>query len=60
MIAEKTKLTKKVGEITEKKECRDSEHKPPTMVVYEPGIYEHTCPSCGEITNFTVAKKPTL
>jgi Zn ribbon nucleic-acid-binding protein len=39
--------------------CRHPEHNPPSMMVYENGIYEHECPSCGHKQHFTV-NKPTL
>jgi hypothetical protein len=26
--------------------CHHPEHNPPSMIVLEPGTYEHTCPSC--------------
>lgn len=34
--------------------CNDPEHKPPSHMVYEPGEYEWTCPSCGKVTKFIV------
>lgn len=34
--------------------CRDSDHNPPTMIVLEPGLYEHTCPSCKKKTHFRI------
>ena len=34
--------------------CRDSEHNPPSMMVFEPGVYEHTCPTCGQKMVFRV------
>jgi hypothetical protein len=41
--------------ITEpEKICHDSEHEPPNMMVWQPGTYKHTCPTCGKITVFTV------
>lgn len=43
-----------------KERCRDREHNPPSMVVYEPGVYEHTCSSCGNKQTFVVAEGPTL
>lgn len=39
--------------------CRDPSHGPPTMQVFDNGVYEHTCPSCGSSTTFVVSK-PTL
>lgn len=53
--------TKKIGELTplpKSVTCRDREHNPAGMRVYSPGIYEHTCPSCGHVTRFTVARGP--
>ncbi len=38
--------------------CRDPEHNPPSMMVYPPGVYEHTCPRCEEKKTFTV--RPVL
>jgi hypothetical protein len=35
-------------------QCRHPEHNPPSMQVFEPGEYKHTCPRCGEVTNFSV------
>lgn len=39
--------------------CRDREHSPPGMMVFEEGSYEHECPRCHHITYFTIIK-PTL
>jgi hypothetical protein len=44
--------TVKIGEVLEP--CQDPEHRPPGHRVFEPGIYEHTCPKCGEKTVFVV------
>lgn len=38
--------------------CVHPEHKPPGMIVLEPGTWEHTCPACGEKTVFRV-ERPT-
>lgn len=35
--------------------CRDSEHNPPSHMVWPDGVYEHTCPSCGHKTRFTIS-----
>ena len=35
--------------------CFDQEHNPPMHMVYEPGTYRHTCPTCGNVKVFTVA-----
>jgi len=34
--------------------CQSREHLPPSMMVFQPGEYEHECPACGHITHFTV------
>lgn len=39
--------------------CSHPEHNPPSMRVFEPGVYEHTCPKCGAKKTFTVPR-PTL
>ena len=49
--------TKKIGEI--EKPCFHPEHNPPSMMVYEPGVYEHVCPACGRRQVFRVTR-PTL
>jgi hypothetical protein len=40
--------------------CLDPDHKPPTMVVWDPGEYEHTCPRCGRITKFVVPMRECM
>lgn len=34
--------------------CMHPEHNPPNMIVFDPGVYEHTCPACGAKMIFTV------
>lgn len=34
--------------------CLSSQHNPPSMMVYSPGVYQHTCPACGAVQIFTV------
>lgn len=34
--------------------CYDPDHLPPMFKVFEPGVYEHTCPACGLKTLFRV------
>lgn len=51
--------TKKIANLPKNETCRDREHNPPNMIVYEDGVYEHTCPSCGNKIIFTV-RKPML
>ena len=36
--------------------CQHPEHNPPSMMVFEPGMYEHTCPQCGNTQRFTVSE----
>ena len=38
----------------EPKPCRHPQHDPPTMIVLDPGTYEHTCPGCGRRKIFRV------
>lgn len=44
--------TIKIGDIEQP--CRSPEHNPPSHMVFPDGIYEHTCPSCGEKHQFVV------
>lgn len=44
--------TVKIGEV--ERPCLHPEHNPPSMVVWEPGVYQHTCPACGAKITFTV------
>lgn len=52
--------TRKIKDFPSDKQCIDSEHNPPTMIVLEPGIYEHECPSCHNVQTFIIPPKPTL
>ncbi len=36
--------------------CSHLEHEPPRHRVFEPGVYEHTCPACGARQIFTVER----
>jgi hypothetical protein len=47
-------MLKKIADLQEKEPCLDPEHNPPAMIVLEPGIYEHTCPSCNNKIRFTI------
>lgn len=40
--------------IRQKPICRSECHDPPSMMYLPPGRYEHTCPACGEATEFFV------
>lgn len=51
--------TKKIKDVDPKyldKVCYDPGHNVPSMQVFEPGTYEHTCPSCGNKIVFTVSR----
>ena len=39
--------------------CRHPDHNPPSMRVFAPGTYQHTCPRCGATSTFVV-EKPRL
>lgn len=43
---------KRIGEA--KQPCISPEHNPPMHIVLPAGIYEYTCPSCGEKQTFEV------
>jgi len=45
-------MIKKIADL--KQPCLHPEHDPPSHMVLEPGIYEHTCPNCGRKMTFTV------
>lgn len=40
--------------------CQHPEHEPPSMRVFKPGTYEHTCPGCGHKGFFVVPEGPRL
>lgn len=46
--------TRKIGDLRFVQPCRHPEHLPPTMRVWRPGVYEHTCPGCGNVIRFVV------
>lgn len=54
-VVEQDKLTsgtKMIGDVP--RPCAHPSHNPPGHMVYEPGVYEHTCPGCGKKTVFAV------
>lgn len=51
---------RKVVEFKENTPCRDPGHNPPNMIVLDPGMYEWTCPGCGQKQYLTVPPRPTL
>jgi hypothetical protein len=52
--------TRKIADLPNHDTCRDPAHDPPTMMLFEPGVYEHTCPSCGHATRFVVPRRTQL
>jgi hypothetical protein len=50
--------TRKIDDLPIAKPCRDPDHHPAAHVVRPPGIYEHTCPSCGQTFTFVVPQGP--
>lgn len=46
--------TRKIKEEKEMKPCFSSDHNPPSHMVFEPGLYEHTCSACGRKITFRV------
>jgi hypothetical protein len=46
--------TRKIADLPKRFHCNDRDHNPPIMRVYSPGVYEHTCPSCGKTITFTI------
>ena len=46
--------TRKISDLPKTDYCRDTEHEPPKFMVYEPGVWEHICPTCGKRTEFIV------
>lgn len=40
--------------------CKDPNHNPPSMQVFEPGIWEHTCPTCNHKQKFIIDLTGTL
>lgn len=52
--------TRKLPEKDQPPPCTHPEHHPPGMQVFEPGLYEHTCPACGWKQIFRVPVKYSL
>jgi len=50
--------TRKISD-DEPRPCTHPEHNPPSMMVFENGLWEHICPACGHRQVFRVSK-PTL
>lgn len=53
--------TRKIADLPDSvlKPCYHPEHNPPSMIVYEPGVWEHKCPGCGHVVEFSVVR-PTM
>ena len=48
--------TKRIGDVDKfpSNPCVNPEHNPPGHMVFPNGVYEHTCPGCGNKIIFTV------
>lgn len=46
--------TRKISDDKEHRPCFSRDHSPPSHMVFEPGLYEHTCSECGKKTVFRV------
>lgn len=46
--------TKKIADLPTLRGCRSPQHQPPAHESLPPGVYEHTCPSCGHQVRFRV------
>ena len=46
--------TKKISDDKQDRPCFSRDHNPPSMMVFSPGTYEHTCSDCGKKTVFRV------
>lgn len=52
--------TRKIADLPKRDVCRDPEHAPSRFACFEPGVYIHTCPTCGHDLEFVVPEGPTL
>lgn len=54
--------TRKIRDLNPPKRepCQFQNHDPPSMQVFEPGVYEHECQHCGNKQVFTVFGEPRL
>lgn len=46
--------TKKIADLPRAITCMSPDHRPPTMMVWPEGVWQHTCSMCGEVTEFTM------
>lgn len=46
--------TKKIADCPVINICRHPDHNPPSMRLFEPGVYEHVCSGCGKRSVFRV------
>jgi hypothetical protein len=51
---------RKIKSFPEPKICRHPEHDPPSMIVLDLGVWEHTCPGCGKTQTIVVPHGPTM
>lgn len=47
--------TEKIADCPIVRVCRHPDHNPPTMRLFKPGTYQHTCAGCGKKIVFHVA-----
>jgi hypothetical protein len=52
--------TRKIADLPKQLICKDPDHNIPTHQVFDPGTYEHECPSCERKFKFTIHDKYTL
>lgn len=48
---------RKIADLPTDHPCVNAEHNPPTMMFFEPGVYEHECPACGAKVIFKVTER---
>jgi hypothetical protein len=46
--------TRKIADLP--KPCRHPDHDPPKHMVFDDGVYEHTCAGCGQTQRFEVSR----
>lgn len=54
VVGERVGGTRRIGDLPERSVCQNREHNHPSMMVFQPGLYEHTCPGCGRSSRFRV------
>ena len=57
--AEEEDAMKQIQKFEDTERCTHPEHNPPSMIVLEPGVYEHACPGCGKTQTVVQPLRPT-